>query len=99
MPAHFAPKKAPLYQYYMKLPTHKPKVTAEYDATWPTSGQPTSNSLHFRNKCAETMLSQESQEFQDALGLEQYTVHEEALRKHKEATVGLPSTDASDREE
>jgi hypothetical protein len=83
----------------MKKPEHKTKVTAEYDATWPSSGLSPKHALHYRTKCAETVLGRESQEFRDALAVENAEQYAEALRKFRDAKVALPSPDPDDQEE
>jgi hypothetical protein len=83
-----APKAIPDHQFYMSHPLYRDKVTAEYNALYPHSGN---NAIKDQNSVATVLLRKEPVEVQEALRREAVEELRVARKKHEEARTGLPS--------
>ncbi|KAJ7216673.1 hypothetical protein GGX14DRAFT_562239 [Mycena pura] len=86
-----APKRIPDVQFYLSHNDFKEGVARDFEAKGYAS-QPSREHLKLRCQIAKELLRKEPQNVRDRIRSEALEEHAEALRLHKDASLGLPSS-------
>jgi hypothetical protein len=91
-----APRKLPLYKFYMQHEDYAHFVEERFNANWGEAGLEQKFALDFRCKCAKELLDEADQEMRDTLAMELDREHEEALARHNGRVAGIADPEAPD---
>lgn len=69
------PRLLPLWQFYMKQPGIKNKITQEFSETWPEAGLEDKFELDFRARIAQRLLGKETEEYREGLAVQAENEH------------------------